>query len=90
MKEDELASISTGVKLQGMLPYLSAELEAYKSSIENKVLMEIEKGTLTPDKALFYWMQLVAQKRLLQRLQMKITVGQYIGEKNSSVLDKLD
>lgn len=90
MKEDELVTITTGVKLQGIMPEIDAELEGYRRAIENRVFMELQKGELTPDKALFYWMQVLAQKRLLQKLTSQISVGQYIGSKNKDALDKLD
>jgi hypothetical protein len=68
-----------------LLPYLEAEVEALQRQVDVKVSMEINKGTLTPDKALAYWSERNALASLINRFHGRVSAGQAAGVPLSNI-----
>lgn len=88
MKQEDLAAIQDGARLAGVLPYLQAEAATIKKGIENQVYAALREGTLTPDKAMFFWMQHLAARETVQKFEQKVRIGQTIGEVNKDLLER--
>lgn len=87
MKSEDLSAIRQGAELANMLPVIEAETARQEKALENRVLMELSKGTLTPEAALQAWMEKAAIRRLLSSFQSKVRIGQTIGEANAKLLE---
>lgn len=87
MKEDDLARIREATAIQGLLPYLEAEVARMERALENRVLTALRNGTLTPDDALHAWMEKSAIRSIVTRFDQRIKVGQTVGADNKALLD---
>lgn len=88
MNVEELAAITTGAEISGMLPALASEIAKMQQTIVNSVLTDISAGSLTPEIAYQRWIEYATQQRLLQRFNQKVRVAVSVGEKNRDELSK--
>src|SRR5690606_10531322 len=49
--------ISVGARLAGMWPYLEEEIENMQKDVTARAMRAMQKGELTPEKALAYWQE---------------------------------
>lgn len=87
MKTEDLSIIRQGAELANILPTIEAETSRQEKALENRVLMDLSKGTLSPEAALQAWMEKAAIRRLLSSFKSKVNVAQSIGERNAKLLD---
>jgi hypothetical protein len=85
---DELASIREGVKLDALMPYVADEVSKMERALENRVQSELQAGTLTPEKALQAWIEKLSYRKLLSKFTQKVSIGQSMGQKHQSSLEK--
>lgn len=81
MDIQEYGSVVDTVKLVGFLPYLREALDKMEDLLERKTFDALDKGELTPDKALFAWQEKLVLRRVLARFDQKLRVSQAIGER---------
>ena len=82
---EEMGSIRDAVRITGALPYIEAAIAQAESALFNRVLGELAQSTLTPDKALYAWMQIRAYRDLYRKLRSGVAEGQSVGHKFSDV-----
>ena len=87
MKPNDLASIRDVSVIGNFLPYIEREIEALTTAIDNKAYVAVAEGTLTPEKAVNYWIEKAAFRKLLQKFNLRVRVGQSVGT-GTSELDK--
>lgn len=69
--EEELLAGRYAAELQGVRPYLDAEISSLQKSVVNSVLTAINSNSLTPDLALSKWHEYMAFDKLSKRLTSK-------------------
>lgn len=83
----ELGIISDGARLQGFLPYLEDAVKQMEAGLEGRIFQLLDKGELTPDLALYAWMEKLAYRRLLRKFDQKVRSGQHLGQKFEKALE---
>lgn len=86
-KPQDLSRIKDAAALQGFLPFLRAEVEQMDAALENRILAQMQHGTLTPEAAVQAWQEKFAYKRLLSRFEGRIRAGQSVGIRARGALD---
>lgn len=79
MKEPTPAEIMAkqkAARLSTVSDLLDEQIDSMDRSVRVSVFGEIDKGTLTPDKAMAYWMQMHANHRLRGKLKIATTITQ--------------
>lgn len=71
----DLAAIQAAQKLEPVLHIIDEELAALNKVVMLNAAKEIRNGTLTPDKAMNYLMEVHSNNRLIQRLQSRVNAG---------------
>ena len=61
--------------IEGFRPYLNTEVDKLLKTLDNKVSSEIERGELTPEKALSYCMERNSYRKLQQRFDQRVLAG---------------
>lgn len=79
--------ISVGARLAGMWPYLEEEIENMQKDVTARAMRAMQKGELTPEKALAYWQEYRAATKLLQKFETLIKLGTSEGETNAENLE---
>lgn len=64
-----------GVRLGAALPGLQSELRGMEDALFARVFAELEKGKLTPEQALWAWLELHTYRRLERRLRTRAVLG---------------
>lgn len=80
LEHKDLQKISEGARLQGFEPYLKDYVEKMERTLVNKVFRALEEKTLTPEVALYAWMELLSYRRLLRKFQQQVQIGIAVGE----------
>lgn len=75
---DEIGNLA---HLVGFLPYLEDAISKMEQALETRVYMQMDKGELTPDKAMYYWQEKLVLRRILRRFQQRTRAGQSLGER---------
>lgn len=78
LSEAEIRKLRTAAKLASSMPEIADEVAGMVKATQNKVFMKINKGELTPDQALSYWMEVYSYVRLLQRFETNVAVADQI------------
>lgn len=78
LSDAEIHQLRVGAKLASSMPEIADEVDKMIKSTQNKVFMKINKGELTPDQALSYWMEVYSYVRLLQRFETNVAVADQI------------
>lgn len=86
MKE-ELQAAQMQSRLVGFLPHVQDEVEKELNVLVNKTLTALNAGTLTPELALYAWMEYRANLQMLKRFQTKLQLGEAAGSRIASSLD---
>lgn len=87
LQPSELGEIRDGARMQQMLPYVKAEVEKSMRAIENTVLSDMQAGRFNAEIAYQRWIEWTANKRLLQRFEQTVRVGQSVGVSAGNALD---
>lgn len=77
----DLGKAMDGAAIANSLPYIADAIKRMESTLDSRVFQEIQDGTLTPDKALYAWLEKVAYRRLIKRLTQYVKVGIAAGER---------
>lgn len=75
MVESEIEIWSEGARLSGFAPYLESYIAKAKDRIEAKALKLLEAGTLTPELALYAWMEVSIYRKVLMQFQQRVRLG---------------
>lgn len=78
LSDAEIHKLRAAAKLASSMPEIADEVDKMIKSTQNKVFMKINKGELTPDQALSYWMEVFSYVRLLQRFETNVAVADQI------------
>lgn len=65
---EEIFELRESAALQEVLPTVQKQIDNMKRSAEMRVFKDIREGSLTPDAALSYWMEMYSYSRLSIRL----------------------
>lgn len=76
LTEDEDRSVRRAAFLQDALPEVDYEIEGMVKTTKAKAFKAIREGSLTPEQALSYWMELFSYDRLQSRLKTRATAAQ--------------
>lgn len=76
----ETDSLGEMARIAGFLPLLEQQISKMDRTLETKVFALMNKGTLTPDMALYFWQEKLALRRLLSHFNQSARIGQAIGE----------
>lgn len=71
----EVGRAVEGVRLGAALPGLQEELSGMEASLLTRVFAAIEEKKLTPEQALWSWMELYGYRRLARRLRVRSALG---------------
>ena len=77
----ELGQVHDLSHLTHILPVLEQELALRRDRITRRALDMLEKKELTPEVALFFWMEILAVDGLWKSLDTKVRLGQAAGRK---------
>ena len=88
MKDVSLASIRNVSFLKEILPMLQAQVDEMVRALENRVFTDLNRGELTPEKALEAWIEKLSYRKLIGKLEQKLKIGQFEGEKYAKELEK--
>lgn len=81
MQADDIQKFSEGAKLAGFLPYLESYTDKMEKALRVKVFAALDKKELTPDVALYAWMELQTIYRLKSHFNQHVRIGQAAGER---------
>lgn len=88
MTEDtDLASMMTGARLSGMMPYLTEQLEKQIDGCIARMDRLLTDGKLTPELAQMAWIELLSYRRLNRNLSQKVLIGLSAAERVTTVLN---
>lgn len=88
MQPDELTTVAEQARLATMLPYLREETERALATLVNKTLKALDANTLTPELALYAWMEYRAQYMLLRKVETRVDIGRTTAERLAPKLDR--
>lgn len=77
---EQLTQIKRGIVLQNLLPGLEEEVDRQEQGIIVKAIAMLDKGELTPEQAMYLWMEIKTLRQLLRRVNNKVKVGQAAGQ----------
>lgn len=77
---EEMRQITDGAAYAALLPKLQQDVEGMKQALQTKVFRQIREGTLTPDAALAYWIELKSLADLVSRFSTRVTIGVELGK----------
>lgn len=77
---EQLTQIKRGIALQNLLPGLEEEVDRQEQAVINTAIAKLDKGELTPDQAMYLWMEIKTLRQLLRRVNQKVKVGQGAGQ----------
>jgi len=84
---DKLSNVREVAFLAEVKPYLDKEIEALERALDNRTYQALDRGELTPQRALEAWIEKVSYHRISRKIQQQITMGQAAGERAKSVLE---
>jgi hypothetical protein len=70
-----------------MLPHLEEYIDRQKNRLVNEVSQKLADGKLTPETAMYAWMEYVSLNRMLRSMASKIRVGVSAGEQYAKALE---
>jgi hypothetical protein len=73
--DKELADMRSAAKLASSFPEIEHEIDGMSRSTMLSVFADIRNGTLTPDKAMSYWMEMYSYSRLIKRFETKAALA---------------
>lgn len=79
MKPEDLTKVRDGAIIANFLPYIEKELETIETGIRSKAYIMLGDGSMTPEAAMYFWMELYTVHRLRKRFQQHVKVGQSAG-----------
>lgn len=74
--QDFALTAAEGTKMAGAMPVVENAVAQMEAQIMRQALGELDRGTLTPERALSLWQQLHAQTRLLRQMRKAVKMGQ--------------
>jgi len=77
----QVESLREAAYLSTVMPSIDAEIDGMEKTVHVAVYEHIRKGTLTPEAAMNYWMELYSYHRLRHRLTDKAATANTIIEK---------
>lgn len=83
----DLASMVTGARLSGMMPYLEEQLEKQIDGCIARMDRLLTDGKLTPELAQMAWIELLSYRRLNRNLKQKVLIGVSAAERQQTVLN---
>jgi len=86
----DMGKMVDGARLANMLPYLEAEIQRMITTLENRVFQALELKELTPEQALYAWMEKASYRHLLKRLTTRVRIGQTAGERIAPHMEGTD
>lgn len=69
------AELREAAKLASSMPEISHEIDGMSKTTMQSVFADIRNGTLTPDKAMSYWMEMYSYSRLMKRFETKAALA---------------
>ena len=66
---EELALAHEAARLAGILPEIEGFLGRMQRAVETRTLIALDKGLLTPDQALYAWMEVGTLRKLLGKFK---------------------
>lgn len=85
---EDLSKLADGARMAGALPYIRHEVDRMENALIRRVMASLDDGALTPDAALYAWMELAAYRRLEKRLTTITAVGQTAAERVKPAMDQ--
>mgnify|MGYP001613944545 CR=1 FL=1 len=86
---NELVQIKEAAKLVGFLPDLQAYVDKMERALDNRIFTALDDKTLTPEQALYAWMEKKTYRQLLKRVEQQVKIGVTVGERRSMELQPL-
>ena len=83
----DLGKVVDASVIAGFMPYLDPELVKMENALTTRVFRALDDGELTPDAAMYAWMEVRAYRKLKKRLDLQVRVGHTVGERISEHLD---
>lgn len=76
MDTKSAVDFSDAVHLIGVMPLIKAELRKQEDAVLNRAVTELGVGEMTPDKAFQALVEVAAARRVAQRLDQRVAMGQ--------------
>lgn len=86
MTPGDLGKLRDGARLGGLLPDMEAYVKGQETKLINEVQRKLQDGELTPDLALYAWMELVSMRKMLKSLSTKVSIGISAAERSTQFL----
>lgn len=83
----DMGRMADGAAIANMLPYLEHELSRMGDALETRVFQALDARELTPEQALYAWMEKQSYRRLLKRLTTMVKIGETAGYRVSPHLE---
>lgn len=81
MRTEDAALVADQAFIVNALPYLKAEADKQIRELENRTFTALDKGELTPELALYAWMEIRAVRKTLSRFETRARIGASVGAK---------
>jgi hypothetical protein len=75
-----MSQAAEGKLLENMMPTIEDTVETTRKQIQMRAFKDIREGTLTPERAYAYWMELNGAFQMLHRLQTRVNISQQARE----------
>lgn len=85
----EMIQIKEAAKLSGFLPDLQTYVDKMERALDNRIFTALDDKTLTPEQALYAWMEKKTYRQLLKRVEQQVKIGVTVGERRSVELQPL-
>ena len=76
----QLGAVRDTAAMVNYMPYIEHAAQEAEGAIVRRVMQDLGSNELTPEKALYAWMQIKAYRDLKSRMQSGIAKGQSAGE----------
>lgn len=87
MTPQEQAEILTGARIATVMPEVREEVGRQLQGVINKALSAIQRGELTPDKAMQFWLEYSATRGLLTRFEQRVNITESAAEIHRTQLE---
>lgn len=89
MSPDAFKTVKDATLMREMEPYVRSQVEGMEKALINRVMSDLNKGELTPEKAQLAWVEFATYRKLLSGWQQKGRIGVSVGQQHKAELDKI-
>lgn len=88
MQHSDFALVADQATLAASFPAVKADAEKQIAALVNKTLAALNAQTLTPELALYAWMEFRAIQMMVKRFETRVQLGEAAGLRLQDTLDR--